>query len=123
MVEKYKKLLAEIEALKGEVDLFVIAQMDDLSDKWSIIISASWVKKETETQDFSSIVDLVKRNFTKEETSAIAVLSLYDTNDYVPQLFLKYNSGQEIRNEEVNGFKIQEAYILKSLSERLVAIS
>ncbi len=113
VIEKFRVLLKKIEDQEGKVLLFVIMKMDDLTDKWSIVISANWVKDNKEDY-FEKIVNLIKTIFTSDEISTIARLGLYKENDYMTNLFTKYKSEQQIINEQINGFKVHEAYIFKS---------
>ena len=43
LVEKINNIFQQITREKGAVYLFMIAKMDDLSDKWSLDISAPWI--------------------------------------------------------------------------------
>ena len=58
MVEKFKLILAEIKRTKGEVFLFGIMKMDEITDKWSVILSAPWASEGSE-DSFKYLFDLI----------------------------------------------------------------
>jgi hypothetical protein len=114
MVEKFKTILKEIKSSKGEVELFALMRMDELPDKWSIILSAPWAK-EGDLEVFKDILNLIKLNLSQEELSTIARISIFPRTDhFIEELLSKYTSGASISNEKINGNQIHEGYILDS---------
>ena len=116
MVEKFKTILTEIKRSKGEVALFALMRMDELTDRWTIILNAPWAK-EGDTEIFRYILNLIKSNLSQEEFSTIARIGIFSKTDHFIELLLKYNSGTSITNEKINGNQIHEGYILESNPE------
>jgi hypothetical protein len=119
MVEKFKKILEKIKNDKGTVAVFSIVKMDEITDKWSVILSASWVTTENLTEIFNYLRKILITSLTKEEASSIARLSIFTTDEHLVQLILgsvSVQNGAEInlKDTTMNGYKIHEAYIFES---------
>lgn len=115
MVEKFKKILSDIEQEKGEVILFAIIKTDDLSDKWSVIFCATWATTENRSDTFKFIQDIFIKNLTVEENESIARIGIYDKGEYIVKSLLAFNSGFEIKEEtRINGFTTRTGFIIKS---------
>src|SRR3990167_191685 len=86
MVDKFKKILEEMKK-QGTVTLFAILKMDDLTDKWSVLISAPWISDANRKQVFADIVGLIKKEMLPEEAANIArVLIVPEGNHLVSEL-------------------------------------
>ena len=122
MIEKFKKILKELEDSKGEIKLFALLKMDEIVDKWSIILSASWITDEEQVRDkiFDEVIDKIDRTLTDTETDTIARLSLYNVDNYLVDLIANRCGnvvGEDMKtlnNEAINGNQIHEAVILRS---------
>ncbi|OGK12871.1 hypothetical protein A3A93_06615 [Candidatus Roizmanbacteria bacterium RIFCSPLOWO2_01_FULL_38_12] len=114
MVDKFRAVVKKINKEKGAMNLFAILKMDEFTDKWTIILSAPWIKDDT----FSYVRDVLIRNFTPEEMNNIARLGIFAKNEHIVGELLKYKEGAIISEEEkINGNLVHEAYILVSNSE------
>lgn len=113
MVDKFKTILDEIKRSKGEVVLFALMRMDDLADRWTIVLSAPWAK-EGNPDIFKYILNLVKFALSPEEFATIARISIFPKTDHFIELLLKYSNGALIANEKINGNQIHEGYIIES---------
>ena len=51
MVEKFKTILTTIQQEKGQVSFFGIFRMDEVLDKWTVILSAPWSSETTKKED------------------------------------------------------------------------
>lgn len=98
---------------KGEVALFALMKMDDLTDKWTVILSAPWAK-ESDVGIFKYILNLIKSELSVEELPEIARVSIFPKTDHFVELLLKYKSGATITDQKLNGNQIHEGYILES---------
>lgn len=116
MVEKFKTILAEIRRSKGEVALFALMRMDELTDRWTVILNAPWAK-EGDIEIFRYILKLIRSNLSQEEFSTIARIGIFSRTDRFIKLLLKYNSDTSITNEKINGNQIHEGYIFESNPE------
>jgi biotin synthase-like enzyme len=116
MVEKFKLITDKLKE-KGNVSLFVVLRMDDFIDKWSVVLCADWAKPRDE-QSFNEVVRIFKEVLQGEELQTIARIGIFDLNDYIPQLFIKFKTGYEIKQEtKINGFVVYEGYVLESANE------
>ena len=114
MVEKFKKILAQIVREKGSVTFFAIVKMDDLVDKWSVVLCAPWATEATHDATFRYILDLIKNNLEVSEQNSIARISLFSRDEHLIQLLLQFKKDTVIENQKVNGNIIHQAYILES---------
>lgn len=122
MIERFKTILKKIEDTKGEVKLFALLKMDEIIDKWSIILSASWITDEEKDRDeiFDFIISEITNQLLKEEVDTIARLSLYDANNYLVGLITNRcgavlgDETKTLTNEAINGNKIHEAVIFRA---------
>ena len=114
MVDKFKKILEEMKK-QGTVTLFAILKMDDLTDKWSVLISAPWISDANRKQVFADIVGLIKKEMLPEEAANIArVLIVPEGNHLVSELLEQkrdYIGGEG--SVKINGNMVHEAYILE----------
>lgn len=119
MLEKFKKILENIKK-KGNISLFSVLKMDDLTDKWSVFVCASWIDESNRKEIFSDIIKLIKDNMTTEESTTIARIVIASKDDHLIQELLEFKSGSEIGGEQsvkVNGNLIHSGYILESNKE------
>jgi hypothetical protein len=117
MVEKFKQLLAEIIKQKGNVYLFAILKIDELTDKWTVILSAPWINDTNIKDNFIYLRGIMIKNFNNEEMASIARLGVYTKDEHIIEELLKYKEGAMINEEvKVNGNIIHEAHILASNS-------
>ena len=121
MVDKFKTILAELEK-DDKVLLFVVLKMDDFVDKWSVVICADKLKP-GDGESFQKVFKIFDKILIAEEKTQIARIGIFYKNDYVPQLFSKFRTGDEIKEKtKINGFEVYEGYILKSDIENTTPI-
>lgn len=119
MVGGFKKILDELK-LEGTVYLFAVLRMDDLTDKWSLLLSAPWIDSKNDEDKkifFGSLIRLLDKHLSREELDKIARISLMGVTDHLAQELLNYSSGSHIGGDasvRINGNMIHEAYILES---------
>lgn len=115
MVNKFKEILSQIELEKGLVAVFAILKMDELTDKWTIIIAAPWVTSETQKENYEYLRQLIIQKLSDEEINSISRLGTFSMNEHIVESLLVYSSDSEIHEDtKVNGNIIHEGYILKS---------
>ena len=117
MVEKLKNIAVEIKREKGGVFVFALLKMDELTDKWSVILSAPWISEGDSDEIFKYVLSKFKKELSPEELSSIARLGLLGESEHLVELLLQYRAGTEIRNKTLNGNEIHEGYILESSSD------
>lgn len=114
MVDKFKKLMDEIIATKGHVTLFAVVKMDDLTDKWSIMLAAPWADEAHRKEAFNFVFRLLPKHFNDEERNLIARIGIFDKSEHIIELLLQYKKGAVIENERINGNVVHHAYVLES---------
>ena len=119
MVDKLKQVLSQIKANKGAVTLFAIIKMDEVTDKWSVFLSAPWINEQNMSEIFSYVRNLLLQSLSEEEKTTIARIGIFTSNEHIVQLItnsIKVEAGSiaTIKDTQLNGYKIQEAYIFES---------
>lgn len=115
MVDKFKAILSKIKEEKGEVSFFGILKIDELLDKWTVLLSAPWSTEATKKEDFEYIRNLIRNTLTSEEISSVVRLGILSKDARLIQLLLKYQSDTEIAKEtKINGNVIHQGYIIVS---------
>lgn len=114
MVDNFKKILDALVGEKKYVWLFAYLKMDDLMDKWSIVISAPWINDENEDSEYKKIIEIIKKNLNEEELSSIARVVFLPKDDHLIDELLKKPAGTEIKDAKVNGNIIHEGFIVES---------
>jgi len=120
MVEKFKKILSAIETERGSVNLLALLKMDEFTDKWSVILSASWAK-ESNIDDFKYFLRVVRANLSPQELLTIARVGISSREEHLIDLLLRYSTDAHILNEKINGNQIHEGFIIKSERTQTVA--
>lgn len=118
MVEKFKEILREIKKDKGHVTVFAIIKMDEITDKWSVILSAPWTETQNTTENFNYLRGLLLKYLSSDDFSTIARLGIFTNDEHLIQLILKAIAVQDgevnLKDTTLNGYKIHEAYIFES---------
>lgn len=114
MVDSFKNILQKLVSAHSDVGLFAILKMDELTDKWSVLISADWITEQNRKDIFAEIIGYIKSEMTSEESATIArVIIVSESNHLASELLeqkMKYigDSG----SVRVNGNVVHEAHIL-----------
>ncbi len=114
MVEKFKELLNKIKAERGEetITLFAIAKMDDLTDRWVVILCAPWA---TGQEAFEYVRKIIVEGLSQEELSSVARISVSNRDESLIKGLLQYQTGSSITDDtKINGNIVHEAHILES---------
>ncbi len=115
MVDKFKAMLSTIVKEKGEVSFFGILKMDELLEKWTVLLSAPWSSEATKKEDFEYIRNLIIKTLNSEEISSIARLGILSKDSHLIQLLLKYHPGTDITSDtKLNGNVIHAGSIIAS---------
>jgi len=119
MVEKefvtvFSEICRSIEESRGMVNLFAIVKMDELTDKWTVIISAQWVNDDTFEGLFSELRKLMLDKLG-DAIYTVARISIFDLSNHLSELMIqRFESGDSIKtDEQINGNLIHEGYIIK----------
>lgn len=120
IVNKFQTIYSSIRAEKGPFYLFMILKMDELIDKWSVVASASWIKRESQAENFKYITDKIRGTLTAEESLAIARVGTFQPEEHLVRLInnaVRVQGGQAVymTNNKINGYLIHEAYVFESV--------
>jgi len=114
--DNYAKVLEEFRELNNNQPIFVFAilKMDELVDKWSILVSVDWINQDNRKIVFDTLIKSLQSHLTKEEMSEIARIAFYTPDEHLMILFRdKFETGQYIKEDaRVNGNVIHEGHIL-----------
>lgn len=114
MVEKFQKILENIEKVKGDITIFALLKMDEFVDKWTVVFSASWATDMNRTEVFEMIRKEIIETLTSEEVGEIARIAIHPKTEHFIQELLQYKSGTTIENQKINGNTVHYARIIKS---------
>ena len=114
MVEKLKTILNILNKNNKAVWLFAFLKIDEFIDKWSLVISAPWVNDSNRNTEFQYMLNIVRENMSPEELSSIGRIVFLSKDDHLIKELLKKKSGDEIKEEKVNGNIIHEGQIIES---------
>jgi len=117
MVDKFKEILAELKKAKKPVILFAILKMDDITDRWSVIYSASNIRTDEEKRDeFVYLVNLIVEHLSPDEREQIARVGVFSPTTHLIDELLRYKRGYDFaKSTPVNGNVVHEgSFILES---------
>lgn len=114
MVEKFQKILEDIQKANGDVVVFALLKMDEFVDKWTVVFCASWASESKRTEVFEIIRKEIVKTLTPEEVGEIARIAIYPKTEHFIQELLQYKSGTTIENKKINGNTVHYADIIKS---------
>ena len=114
MVNNLRKILNILKTDNKPVWLFAILKMDEIIDRWSVIISAPWINEVNRKEAFSTILELLKDSLDKSDLASIARMSLLERSDYLIEELLKKKTGDLIKEEKINGNMVHEGAIIES---------
>ncbi|MBN1584925.1 hypothetical protein JW899_00995 [Candidatus Uhrbacteria bacterium] len=117
MVKGFEEVVRKLSGKHSELCLFAVLKMDDLVDKWSVIISGTWSDDKMKRKEiFDDAVSLMTDEFDESELGSIARVGIFSQNEHLITLLSKYKKGTSFDNEKINGNQIFEGYILESKS-------
>lgn len=114
MVEKLKEVVNKLKTANKPVWLFAFLKMDEVTDRWTLVISAPWITEENQKDEFQVLAQLLRENLDKEELYSIARVGLLAKDNELTQGLLKKKSGDEVKDEAINGNVIHEGKIIES---------
>ncbi|MEA2489900.1 MAG: hypothetical protein QOH21_1692 [Acidobacteriota bacterium] len=70
LAEKVKSVAQELAAEKGPLNLFALLEREGLANRWDLVISAPWAKKDDGT--FQYVADTLKRHLAPSDMTLLA---------------------------------------------------
>ncbi len=111
-IRKFKEILVDLEK-RGTVFLLAILKMDDATDKWTVVLSAEWLKTTTQLEAFSIIRSKLLDKLNEQERSTIARIGIFTEDDHLVEMMVdKHRADEYIDNvEKINGNLVHEGYV------------
>lgn len=122
LITKLREILTDLEK-KGGAYLFAILKMDDITDRWTAVFSASWVTALNRGEAFATLRGYILSKLSPEELSTFARIAIFLKDDHFVDLMLeKYRTDDYINSDEkINGNLVHEGYILLASKPTKVA--
>ena len=124
IVTKCRTIYKQIKKEKGDFYLFMILKKDEITDKWSVVVSAPWFNGRNQKECFEYVARKITKNLSKDEITTIARVGLFLPNEHLIMLvngavkIENCDAPVKFENTQMNGFKIHEAYIYESIPQK-----
>jgi hypothetical protein len=116
LTAKVRKLEQDIAAEKGPLNLLALLERDDLSDRWDLVVSASWAKQDEPTLRY--LADAIKRHLSPAEMTLLARVVVLDAaEDPVKTITESYDvehGSVEMNDPESFDLPAKHGYIITS---------
>jgi len=114
LIDRFKNVLAALEEKRGKVSIFALFKMDDVTDKWTVILSAPWVNDNDRSEIFFELRTLMLENIEQSALPLIARFGIFESKEHLIELLLEnFKAGDYIpQDRQINGNIIHEGYIL-----------
>ena len=120
MKEQAEKLLAiEIAAskVKGPFELFALFLREDAPDKWDLVISSEWARK-NKKDAINYLIGKVREKFSDDELVQLSRIIVLNKDDAALKALHRTmqveHSISEIRDSNFMGLAIKHAYLITS---------
>lgn len=115
IIDKFKIILDKIEKKRGSTILFGLFKMDEITDKWTIIVSATWVNSNNFKDIYFDLRDISSKVLNEREMLEVGRVGIFMVDNHLVEEILEKHDGygHEIKNEKINGNYIHEGYLLK----------
>jgi len=117
MVDKLQLVLNKFKQDGKPVWLFAVLKMDEITDRWSLVVSAPWLDNgDSFKQEYEYLIQVLKEFLTDEELFSLARVSAVSKADHLVEELLKKQTGTSITEEKINGNIVHEGNIIESNS-------
>lgn len=115
--EKLREIEKELSESQGPFELFALFLREDAPDKWDLIISSDWARKDKKSA-INLIVEKVKSVFSDEEMLKLSRLIVLDKDDAAlgavhGSMHVEHGLA-EISDSNFFGLAIKHAYLITS---------
>lgn len=118
LLDKLRTVCSSLESSRGAVNLFAIFKMDELTDKWTVVVSAPWVSEASFVFEaaFSELRTLLIEALG-EEMGSIARIGFYTLDNHFTSLVMqKFTTDRAISEaQQINGNLVHEGYVVKAI--------
>jgi hypothetical protein len=77
--EKLRRIEKQLALEKGPLNLFAVLEREDLSDRWDLVVSASWAKEDQATLRY--VGDIVSRYLAPQEVTFLSRIVILEPNE------------------------------------------
>jgi hypothetical protein len=116
LTAKVRRVEQDLSEQKGPLNLFALLEREDLSDRWDLVVSASWAKHDEATLRY--LTETIKRHLTPAEMTLLARVVVLDAaEDPVRAITESYQveHGQvELNDPETFDLPAKHGYIITS---------
>ncbi len=120
IIHKFHSIEKIISQKKGDIRLFALFELEDLQNRWDVIVSAENLLAE-DIESLRFVVSVIQNILDKEELIKIAKVVLFDPDDdFVVKIqnFLRHNDNPKKFHElEINNLAIKRGFIIKSSAD------
>lgn len=117
IINKLRVIEKETSVERGEYNLFALFLREDSSNKWDILVSASWIDNNKE-EALKYLAQKVQKAFTKTELSQISrIVIIEENNPALPalqQVVSIEHGAAEIKDSNFFGLQIKHAFLITS---------
>lgn len=114
----YENIVTELEK-SNSLRLFVVVQMDELVDTWTVIFAADWVNEGNLRGTHKKISDLIDKNGSKVDVARVSRIGIFDSNHYLVKGILQYSGDRNLRDVKINGNTIHSGTIFYPRQDKL----
>lgn len=116
-IEKLREIEIQTSDEKGPYRLFAVFLRED-TDKWDILVSASWISASKE-KSLKYLAAILQKSFDEKELLLFSsIIFIEENNPALTDLFVfsaEHNS-IEIKNSTFNELKIKHAFLITSMN-------
>ncbi len=116
LMKNVRKLEQDIAADKGPLNLLALLEREDLTDRWDLVVSASWAKQDEPTLRY--LAGAIKRHLSPSETTLLSRVVILDAaEDPVKSITESYeveHGSVELNDPENFELPAKHGYIITS---------
>lgn len=121
MIDNFIKQFQVLEGIlskeKGNFELFALFLREDSLDKWDLLISATWIKKDG-TADLRDIAQRIQKTLSKKDLLKLSKIVLINKENPMLDVFNKAihieHGVTEVKDSNFFGLPIKHAFIITS---------
>ena len=116
LANKVAAVEKQIASERGPVNLFALLEREDLTDRWDLVVSASWAREDKATLQY--IAEAVKRHLSPQDMVALARIVILPAGEDPVRAI---NNSYEVEHGQIElseparfGLPVKHGYIITS---------
>ena len=122
MVEKIKKIISKVKNDKGDLLLFMLWKNAEDLNKWSVVISSTWLDKMSSQTSFNYWFALFQKELNVQDLNSISRITFLKSQDRFVRFFtatLNISGGPSyFKDSLVGSYRIKEAIVFEAKSAK-----